>query len=141
MDTGAVPVYFTLNGMRFGVRPGSDPFSVAMSWIDMTIEVEFGEGLYDQFRRVNLLPREKSNLGLACISLFTGPRMATRGVQSIAKPSDGEILVACCAEFYKKSWKAALCPARHRRYCELCIAPDLPRLRYLSVPVHSETLE
>ena len=42
MDTGAVPVYFMLNGMRFGVRSGSDPFSGTMSWIDMMIGVREG---------------------------------------------------------------------------------------------------
>ena len=40
MDTGAGPVYFMLNGMRFRVHSGSDPFSGAMSWIDMMIEVK-----------------------------------------------------------------------------------------------------
>ena len=42
MDTGAVPVYFMLNGMRFGVRSGSDPFSGTMSWVDMVIGVKEG---------------------------------------------------------------------------------------------------
>lgn len=33
-------MYFMLNGMRFRVHSGSDPFSGARSWIDMMIEAE-----------------------------------------------------------------------------------------------------
>ena len=38
VDTGAVPVYFMLNGMRFGAHSASDSFSGTTSWTDM-IEV------------------------------------------------------------------------------------------------------